>query len=330
MIEPGRLKWWGLRGVGVAGLVALLLLPALATNFEGGMNALRKGYFKEAISDFSAAMQRGDTDSAVYLGLLAWHGMGTAQDRTGAAKYFAFAAEQGEPLAQYYLGLIYKDAFGLGHLQSAARSGYAPAQVDLGLRFHAGQGVEVNLEAAAFWYTKAAEQGEPRAFDRLAVMHYYGQFFEKNDRIAAYNSMIATRLYRSAKFRETQAKYIAAFTKSMSAQDIALIEYSAGEQANELLRLHRQEIGQMIFERAYLTSDFAYLATKQPDLAGEPRPTNLLNFLERGMAYYLTGRCEDARNAFEKADERGEGQGRPRALLNKMDGCVTPATPKLA
>ncbi len=316
------------RLLSAAALSLLLLFPASAGKFEGGLDALHKGYFKEAVSDFADAVNEGHHGASVYLGLMAWHGVGTAADRNRAVRYFSFAADQGDPMAQYYLGMIYQDDFGLGHLERAAKAGYAPAQVDLGLRHHAGQTAELDLKKAAYWYSQAAEQGEPRAFDRLAVMHYYGQWFAKNDRLATYNAIIAARLYDSNKFREVQQKNLRAFTRSLTPSDAALIEFSAAEKANELLRERRFEVREMIYQRALLGSDFAYLTTKQPVLVGAVRATNLLSFLEKGMAYYLTGRCEEAREALEKAHERREGQGRALAMLNRMDDCLSPEPPE--
>lgn len=309
---------------------AALLLPAQAGTFQGGLDALEKGYFKEALSDFADATKQGDPRAGVYVGLMLWHGVATKQDRTLALRYFTFAADQGDPIAQYYLGNIHQDATGLRNLQKAAQSGFAPAQVDLGLRYHAGQGVEVDLERAAYWYSRAAEAGEPRAFDRLAVMHYYGQWFDQNSQIATYNALIAARLYQSSKFREIQQKNLAAFTRGTTPANAALIEFSAAEKANELLRERRGDIQEMLHQRALLGSNFAYLASENPQLVGVVKATNLLSFLERGMAYFITGRCEEARHAFEKAHERREGQGRALAYINRMSECPSVATPDIS
>jgi len=316
------------RAAACALLSVLLLLPASAGKFEGGLDALHKGYFREALRDFSDAVKEGHHSASLYLGLMAWHGAGMTQDRNLAVRYFSFAAEQGDTVAQYYLGSIYQDEFGLLQLQRSARAGFAPAQVDLGLRYHAGHGVPKDLEQAAYWYGRAADAGEPRAFDRLAVMHYYGQWFPQNNNVATYNAIIAARLFESEKFRAIQRKNLAAFTKNMKPSDGALIQFSAAERANELLREHRAEIRDMLYMRALLGSDFTYMATKQPSLVGDIEATNLLSFLERGLAYYLTGRCDDALSAFEKADERREGEGRARAYLNRMNDCQKVPTPR--
>jgi TPR repeat protein len=309
-------------------LAALLFYPALANNFDGGLDALHKGYFKEAAGDFSVAVKEGHSSASIFLGLMAWHGVGIAQDANQAVRYFSYAADRGDPVAQYYLGMLYKDDFGLRNLERAAQAGYAPAQVDLGQRHHTGFGVEQDFEKAALWYEKAAKAGEPRAYDRLSVMHYYGQWYPQNVKIAAYNAIIAMRLYRSKKFQEVQVKNLRTFAKSLTASDLALIEYSGAETANDVLRNNRSSIEEMIMTRAYLGSDFEYLVTKQPSLVGEMDATDLFNFLERGMAYFITGRCAEAREAFEKADERGEGQGRARVYLNKMQECEEPRVPQ--
>ncbi len=45
----------------------------------------------------------------------------------------------------------------------AAEQGYAPAQLELGIAYEFGYGVEKNQKLATEWYQKAALQGEPMA-----------------------------------------------------------------------------------------------------------------------------------------------------------------------
>jgi len=77
-------------------------------------------------------------------------------------------AEQGNPSAQYKLGLFYKNnKRELGHaflwIHKSALKGYTPAQYEFALMFHYGLGVRQNSELAQLWFTRAARRGDPRA-----------------------------------------------------------------------------------------------------------------------------------------------------------------------
>jgi hypothetical protein len=50
-----------------------------------------------------------------------------------------------------------------------ANSGDASAQFELGKIYEAGGGVRQNLEQAAIWYRKAAEQGKPKIASAFCI-----------------------------------------------------------------------------------------------------------------------------------------------------------------
>ena len=76
-------------------------------------------------------------------------------------------AEKGDAIAQYNLGVCYRDGQGVAKdaveavkwYLKAANQGLAIAQVNLALMYDDGQGVETNYTEAAKWSRKAAEQG---------------------------------------------------------------------------------------------------------------------------------------------------------------------------
>ena len=59
-------------------------------------------------------------------------------------------------------------------LTRAAEDGDANAQAELGFRFYEGNGVPKDYHAAVKWYTKAAEQGDPRGQNNLGWMRRGG------------------------------------------------------------------------------------------------------------------------------------------------------------
>lgn len=93
------------------------------------------------------------------------------------------AAEQGNPAAQYNLGLIYRkgeavpqdDAEAVGWFLKAAQQNHAKAQLNLAWMYQEGKGVSQDDVKAAKWYLKAAEQGNAQAQFNLALMYSKGE-----------------------------------------------------------------------------------------------------------------------------------------------------------
>lgn len=56
-----------------------------------------------------------------------------------------------------------------------AQNGNPRAQYNLGLMYEYGNGVRVDYAQAAYWYQKSADQGFAEAQFNLGVMYYHGQ-----------------------------------------------------------------------------------------------------------------------------------------------------------
>ncbi len=77
--------------------------------------------------------------------------------------WFRKAAEQGKTLAQFYLGVMYENGYGVLEddteavrwYRKAAEQEHASAQFNLGVMYSSGQGVMSSGAAAADWYYKA-------------------------------------------------------------------------------------------------------------------------------------------------------------------------------
>ncbi len=88
------------------------------------------------------------------------------------------AAAEGDPRAQYLIGLRYAEGDAgmrdmeksLRWLRLAAMSGLAPAEYRLGVLYERGEGVEFDLNQARAWYGRAARQGNLKAMHNLAVI----------------------------------------------------------------------------------------------------------------------------------------------------------------
>ena len=94
-------------------------------------------------------------------------GIRVTQDYKTAVKWFTLAAEQGDAVSQYNLGIMY--SFGLGVVPNyrhgakwytlAAEQGHALAQYNLGRLYYLGKGVPENLIYAHMWAKQASSNG---------------------------------------------------------------------------------------------------------------------------------------------------------------------------
>ncbi|MEQ8799456.1 MAG: SH3 domain-containing protein [Salinisphaeraceae bacterium] len=102
-------------------------------------------------------------------------------------------AEEGNAAAQYNLGLMYANGFGVTRNAGTAREwyrksaeqGYARAQHNLGVMLQNGELGDPDYTAAARWYREAAEQGEAAAQNNLAMLYVQGLGVEEDRARAA-------------------------------------------------------------------------------------------------------------------------------------------------
>lgn len=104
-------------------------------------------------------------------------------DYATALKDLRPLADQGIARAQFLLGNMYKNAWGVPQnnveavkwYRLAANQGILLAQSNLGVMYVGGRGVPQNDEEAARWYRLAADQGEAGAQYNLSNMYLQGQ-----------------------------------------------------------------------------------------------------------------------------------------------------------
>jgi uncharacterized protein len=104
------------------------------------------------------------------------------RDYATAIRLWGPLAEQGNPDAQYNLGLAYEYGRGVTRdhaaaanwFRKAANQGLAVAQLSLGVLYENGLGVPQDFASAVSWYQKAANQGNTAAQLNLGVMYENG------------------------------------------------------------------------------------------------------------------------------------------------------------
>jgi TPR repeat protein len=127
--------------------VALLAVGCDSPSVHDAMTAYQKGDFATAVSLFQPLAEDGDPVAQVDLGLMYNNGQGVTRDYEQAVKWYRLAAEQGNADGQAALGTMYDN----------------------------GHGVAQDDKEAVKWYRLAAQQGVVVAQYNLGVMHKNGR-----------------------------------------------------------------------------------------------------------------------------------------------------------
>ena len=122
------------------GLVVAAGAPVHA-GFREGLAAYYRLDYAAALAEWRPLAEQGDPRAQYQLGVLHYRGDGVAQDYGQAAKWFRRAAERGDPDAQFNLGLLYAE----------------------------GKGMPLNLVRAHMWFALAARAYETRRDQDWAV-----------------------------------------------------------------------------------------------------------------------------------------------------------------
>ncbi|EGB03050.1 hypothetical protein AURANDRAFT_34545, partial [Aureococcus anophagefferens] len=127
---------------------------------------------KKAAKIYRRAVELGDVDAMMNLGTLYEHGSGVKLDKKKAEQLYRAAADRGDAVAQNNSGAFlhsadkFEEAF--RYFVLAADQGYAHAECNLGVCYMDGQGTEVDLGKARYWFERAAAKGYEQATKALA------------------------------------------------------------------------------------------------------------------------------------------------------------------
>jgi TPR repeat protein/AcrR family transcriptional regulator len=131
----------------------------------------------------AALASTGNTDAELLFGVRKMDGDGTAQSDAEAAQLFQHAADQDNPIAQYWLGTFYERGRGVTAnavtarhwYETAAKKGNLKAMYNLAVANAQGLGGKRDPAQAAHWFWVAAMQGYGDAQYNLAVLYERGQ-----------------------------------------------------------------------------------------------------------------------------------------------------------
>lgn len=152
-----------------------------------------------------AAAKQGHPGAQFSLGVMTMDGEGVPKDDRVAERLFRQSAAQGDTDAQYFLGLLISTGFvvlshekgeDLAWFTKAADGGQPMAQMELGRRCAAGDGVPKDVDKSMDWYERAATQGHAPAQQTLGNVYFLQR-----------NHTLATKWYQlAASHGDTLAK----------------------------------------------------------------------------------------------------------------------------
>ncbi|MDH5435432.1 MAG: SPOR domain-containing protein [Gammaproteobacteria bacterium] len=141
--------------------------------------------FRSSLFFFLFIISVGVSADALKNGMMAFQ----SGDYEQAMKVWQPLAEDGNMIAQFSLGMMYHDGYGVekNEIEAAnwflksAEQGFAPAQFNLGNAYKFGRGVQQNTALAIQWWHKSADQDSASAQFNLAIAYYYGDGVDKNE-----------------------------------------------------------------------------------------------------------------------------------------------------
>jgi TPR repeat protein len=169
---------------------------ALGKAYESGNGVPQRA--DQAATWYRKAAEQGNEKAQNNLGLLYWFGDGVEKDKAEAIRWYRKAARQGSANAMFNLGAAYYNGEGVGvndtlayawfllsseagnsSGQDAAKrsrgeqgpNGFNEACLAIGRMYEKGEDLPKNLESAAAWYRRAAEQGYIEATISLAALY---------------------------------------------------------------------------------------------------------------------------------------------------------------
>jgi TPR repeat protein len=127
---------------------------------------------KKAAKIYRRAVELGDVDAMINLGMLYENGSGVKLDKKKAERLYRMAADRGDAVTQSKLAFLlhsgqkFEESF--RYFALAADQGLTAGENNLGCCYMAGSGTEVDLGKARYWFERAAAKGHEDAIENLA------------------------------------------------------------------------------------------------------------------------------------------------------------------
>ena len=109
--------------------LGLALTLSFGATLDEGVKAFQKGDYKTALSIFEDLSSTNNSEAQYYLGIIYANGYGVKQDYLKAKEWLEKAAAQGHVEAQNEIGFIYTNGYGVKQDYSKAREWFEKAAV---------------------------------------------------------------------------------------------------------------------------------------------------------------------------------------------------------
>jgi TPR repeat protein len=156
-------------------------VPEAITSLGGAYCEGRFGLVKsdkKAAKIWKRAVELGDVGAMVHLGVSYEYGEGVKLDKKKAERLYRAAADRGNAVAQYNLAVLLdaekRFEEGFRYYALAADQGYTDGETNLGCCYRDGEGTEVDLGKARYWFERAAAKGHEGAIKALAALDARG------------------------------------------------------------------------------------------------------------------------------------------------------------
>jgi septal ring-binding cell division protein DamX len=161
----------------------LLLCSPLHADYQSGLDAYNKGYYKRAMQEWKAVAEQpaAQVNPAIYsethyaIAQLYWNGQGVSRDYYQAREWLEKAADLGHADAMAKLGYLYTDGLTVEQdfnqafewFSRAARLGSVDGQYNLGIFYLNGWGTAQDTTMAKQYLAAASAQGDEAAEQAL-------------------------------------------------------------------------------------------------------------------------------------------------------------------
>lgn len=164
------------------------------TAAQGTTAYINKDY-KKAFQIWKPLADAGDKDAQAGLGILYDNGRGVPGSNSDAMMWYRKAAEQGQALARYNLGVLFTKGVGLtadhdpklyqeagiDYIEQSAKQGYPEAQYSVGMFWLKGMGHPASPAEAYKWFSKAAAQNHAQSQYYVGMMLIKGVGVTKDE-----------------------------------------------------------------------------------------------------------------------------------------------------
>ncbi len=149
--------------------------------FKVAYSSSRFGNRSRALTLYSQLAEEGDCTAMNNLGYV-------EKDLDKKVYWFKKAADSGNYVAQYNIGLYYKEGRGVEqsykemfhYMEMSAKNGFEPAMIEVARLYKRGCGVEKDTDKMLHWYEKAIAKGNVAAMLEIAFLYRYGDYIAQD------------------------------------------------------------------------------------------------------------------------------------------------------